>query len=177
MRERRQENALSKRRQRHADSVSSGSGVLCVLRVCVCVACGEKASSSSSSSQQTAGHQLRFLQQPLYQAADRQSFVNGGEARETLQPLFVPSRPPRPPSFMEEIYLLSAAKLRRRKYGRAAVTVGGGGERRKGGLGGGGGGRSLRHKGGGAVRGRFMERLLSCSIYNACSFTSPLWQG
>lgn len=35
---------------------------------------------------------------------------------------------------MEEIYLLSAPKLRRRKYGRAAVTVGGGGGRRKGGL-------------------------------------------
>lgn len=51
-----------------------------------------------------------------------------------------------PPSFMEEIYLLSAPKLRRRKYGRAVVTVGGGGGRRKGGLGGWGewGGRRRR---------------------------------
>lgn len=130
-RQRRMKNTFSKRRQRHADSVWSGSGPLCVLCVRVC---GEKGSSSSvsssSSSLQTAGHQLRFPQQPLYQAADRQAFVNGVGARETLQ------RPPSPPTLLLWRRYISALRSETKTKEIRAAGGGGGDSGRRGGCGG-----------------------------------------
>lgn len=136
--------------------------------------------SGGSVENKADGHRLCLLQQPLCQVADGQSCVNGGEARETLQPLFVS----KPALLLWRRYICSQTKTEE--------IHAGGGDSGRGARGGAvwwgsgratwrewgaGGGQSLRHKGGGAVKGRFMERLLSCSIYNACSFTSPLWQG